>query len=55
MEYLKVMEKKFLKEQSMKEIGKTVFQMDMENAFLLIKVLMMEIGKMGNQMVKVQK
>lgn len=55
MEYSKDLVKKFQKEQSMKEIGKMVCQMDMANVFLLIKVLMMVIGKMDNQTVKVLK
>jgi hypothetical protein len=55
MGYLKDLEKKFLKVQSMKVIGKMVFLTDMENVFLQIKVLLMGIGKMDNQMAKVPK
>ena len=55
MEYSKDLGKKFQKEQSMKEIGKMVCLMDMANVYLLIKVLMMVIGKMDSQMVKVPK
>jgi hypothetical protein len=55
MEYLRDLEKKFQKVQSMKVIGKMVFLTDMENAFLQIKALMMGIGKMDNQMEKVLK
>ena len=55
MEYSKDLGKKFQKEQSMKEIGKMVCLMDMANVYLLIKVLMMVIGKMDNQTEKVLK
>lgn len=55
MEYLKDMARKYQRAPNMREIGKMVFQMDMENAFLKTEVAMTEIGKMDSQMVKVLK
>ena len=55
MEYLKDMARKYQRAQNMREIGKMVFQMDMENVFLKTEVAMTEIGKMDSQMVKVLK
>ena len=52
MEYLKDLARKYQKVQNMKEIGKMVCQMDMENVFFLIKVAMMETGKMDSLMAK---
>jgi hypothetical protein len=55
LEYLKDLVSKFQMAPSIKVIGKTVSQMDMEFSLFKTKVAMMEIGKMDNLMVKVLK
>jgi hypothetical protein len=55
LEYLKDLVSKFQMAPSIKVIGKTVSQMDMEFSLFKTKAAMMEIGKMDNLMVKVLK
>jgi len=55
LEYLKDLVSKFQMAPSIKVIGKTVSQMDMEFSLFKTKVAMTEIGKMDNLMVKVLK
>jgi hypothetical protein len=52
LEYLKDLVSKFQMAPSIKVIGKTVSQMDMEFSLFKTKVAMTEIGKMDNLMVK---
>ena len=52
LEYLKDLVSKFQMAPSIKVIGKTVSQMDMEFSIFKTKVAMTEIGKMDNLMVK---
>jgi hypothetical protein len=55
LEYLKDLVSKFQMAPSIKVIGKTASQMDMEFSLFKTKVAMTEIGKMDNLMVKVLK